>query len=149
MELRAYHDKDWEAVCELYLKAKPYELRGSCDLKAMKALNEDEDMTWLFVNSKVSLLWDGDLLVGFYGVQESEVTFFYVHPDDFRKGYGKQMIDKAVEEVGESIWVKVTANNFRAISLFEQRGFKVFNEYSGVYNGYAISYKEMAIKEKS
>lgn len=147
MILRAYDDKDWDGVCELYLKAKPYELRGSCDLKAVKPLNEDEDMIWLFVNSKVTIIVEDDFILGFYGIQEKQLTFFFVHPDFFRRGMGKEMLKRAVDEVGQGLWVKVTANNFRAISLYEQEGFKVTKEYDSVYNGYTINYKEMALIE--
>ena len=41
LTIRPYRDADWEAICRVHDRARPDELRGSCDPRAFVPLAED------------------------------------------------------------------------------------------------------------
>ena len=41
--IRPYMEDDWDEVCEVHDHSRPFELKGSCDLRAFKNFAKDEE----------------------------------------------------------------------------------------------------------
>ena len=90
----------------------------------------------------IDTLWaaaDGPRLIGFMGVQERKIEMLFLHPDYFRKGLGKELVQRAFEELGVEL-VDVNEQNPDAKKFYERMGFKVFkrNERDGEGNPFPI-----------
>ena len=77
--------------------------------------------------------------VGFMGVQERKIEMLFLHPDCFRKGLGKELVQRAFDEL-DVAFVDVNEQNPNAKMFYEQMGFKVFrrNEYDSEGNPFPI-----------
>ena len=90
----------------------------------------------------IETLWvaaDGSRLIGFMGVQERKIEMLFLHPDYFRKGLGKELVQRAFDELGVE-FVDVNEQNPDAKMFYERMGFKVFkrNERDGEGNPFPI-----------
>ena len=74
-------------------------------------------------------LWvmqDEGLSIGFMGVQERKIEMLFLHPDYFRKGLGKVLVERAFSELNVE-YVDVNEQNPNAMKFYERMGFKAFN----------------------
>ena len=90
----------------------------------------------------IETLWvmkDGRRPVGFMGVQERKMEMLFLHPDYFRKGLGKVLVQRAFDELGVEL-VDVNEQNPDAKRFYEQMGFNVFkrNECDSEGNPFPI-----------
>ncbi len=77
----------------------------------------------------IDTLWvmqDEGLPIGFMGVQERKIEMLFLHPDYFRKGLGKEFVERAFSELDVE-YVDVNEQNPNATKFYERMGFKVFN----------------------
>ena len=77
---------------------------------------------------QIETLWvmqDGPRLVGFMGVQERKIEMLFLHPDYFRKGIGRMLVQKAFSEQGVQ-YVDVNEQNPSAVKFYERMGFRSF-----------------------
>jgi hypothetical protein len=65
--IRDYRDADWAAVCVVHDRARPEELRGSCDLRAFVPLAEEQENVESFRRSRKSVACVAERVVGFVG----------------------------------------------------------------------------------
>ena len=80
-------------------------------------------------------------IVGFitYSITDdcSDLESIVVHRDYRKLGYGKLLIDRYFENAQKmgvkNFFLEVRKSNFPAISLYEQRGYKVINERKKYY----------------
>ena len=80
-------------------------------------------------------------IVGFitYSITDdcSDLESIVVHRDYRKLGYGKLLIDRYLESAQKrgvkNFFLEVRKSNFPAISLYEQRGYKVINERKKYY----------------
>lgn len=91
---------------------------------------------------QIETLWvvrDGSQPVGFMGVQERKIEMFFLHPGHFRKGLGKELVQRAFRELAVE-YVDVNEQNPDAIRFYERMGFKVFkrNESDSEGNPFPI-----------
>ena len=82
---------------------------------------------------------DNSLPVGFMGVQERKIEMLFLHPDYFRKGLGKELVQRAFEELDVE-FVDVNEQNPDAIRFYRRMGFNVFkhNECDSEGNPFPI-----------
>ena len=66
--------------------------------------------------------------VGFMGVQDRKIEMLFLHPDYFRKGLGKALVQRAFDEL-EVEFVDVNEQNPDATKFYERMGFNVFNRH--------------------
>lgn len=90
----------------------------------------------------IETLWvmgHGPRLIGFMGVQERKIEMLFLHPDYFLKGLGKELVQRAFDELGVE-FVDVNEQNPDAKKFYERMGFKVFkrNECDGEGNPFPI-----------
>lgn len=91
---------------------------------------------------QIETLWvvqDGELPVGFMGVQEQKIEMPFLHPDYFRKGIGKMLVERAFSELKVE-YVDVNEQNPSATRFYERMGFKTFkrNECDSEGNPFPI-----------
>ena len=77
--------------------------------------------------------------VGFMGIQGHKIEMLFLHPDYFRKGLGKMLVQRAFQELRVE-YVDVNDQNPDAIKFYERMGFEVFkrNEYDSEGNHFPI-----------
>ena len=77
--------------------------------------------------------------IGFMGVQERKIEMLFLHPDYFRKGLGKELVQRAFDELNVG-FVDVNEQNPDAKMFYEQMGFNVFkrNERDSEGNPFPI-----------
>ena len=90
----------------------------------------------------IETLWvvlDNGLPVGFMGVQERKIEMLFLHPDYFRKGLGRELVQRAFRELDVE-FVDVNEQNPDATRFYMRMGFKVFkrNECDSEGNPFPI-----------
>ena len=68
---------------------------------------------------------DGNVRVGFMGMQSGKIEMLFLHPDYFRKGLGKELVQRAFREL-EARYVDVNEQNHNAARFYERMGFHTF-----------------------
>ncbi len=132
---RAYQNADWPAICRIHDRARPDELKGSCDPRAFIPIEQDPEVEDLKRSQKF-VACDADKVVGFSAVDEKYVSFLYVDPDYYGQGIGRKLLQMAVDAIGEKAWTIVLDGNQRAIGLYESEGFKEIERFKGDNAGY-------------
>ena len=70
-----------------------------------------------------------DVRIGFMGIQSDKIEMLFLHPDYFRKGIGRMLIQKAVSEADVQ-YVDVNEQNPAAVKFYEKMGFRTFRRDS-------------------
>lgn len=148
IHIRKYQEKDWNIICSIFERAKPDEMRGSCDLKAIKPLKEDVGLLKSFNDSQIFVAEIEDKVVGFSGYCGSYVSWLIVDPNYYRKGIGQKLLTTVLEYVGEKAYLNVAGFNESAKRLYFKMGFKVVKEYIGNYNGFEAKVTTLALNPK-
>ena len=132
---RDFKGDDWRAICTIHDRARPDELKGSCDPRAFVPIEQDEEVEDL-KRSRKFVACDGDKVVGFSAIDEQYVSFLYVDPDYYRRGVGRALLQMATDAIGEGAWTIVLDGNHRAIALYESEGFEEIERFKGDNAGY-------------
>ena len=81
---------------------------------------------------QIETLWvvdDDNAIIGFMGIQSGKIEMLFLHPDHFRKGIGKALIQKAFSELNVQ-YVDVNEQNPSAVKFYERMGFRTFRRDS-------------------
>jgi len=132
---RDYQENDWQAICIIHDRARPDELKGSCDPRAFIPIEQDEEVEDLKRSRKI-VACDGAKVVGFSAMDEKYVSFLYVDPDYYHRGIGRKLLQMSVEAIGQGAWTIVLDKNYPAIRLYESEGFKEVNRFDSDNAGY-------------
>ena len=77
---------------------------------------------------QIETLWvveEENVRIGFMGIQSGKIEMLFLHPDYFRKGIGRILIQKAFSELGVQ-YVDVNEQNPSAVKFYELMGFRTF-----------------------
>lgn len=129
--IREYDSRDWEAIRDIYDRAKPDEMHGSVPAKAIIPMASDPAILALFEQSKILLCELDGCVAGFGGYQNHTITFLFVHPDHRRKGVAIRLIKAMLNELGDEAKLNVAKMNTGAFRLYEQLGFVIESEFQG------------------
>lgn len=132
---REYQDTDWKAVCQIHDRARPDELRGSCDPRAFVPIEQDQEVEELKASRKFVASIDKEV-VGFAGVDDKYLAWLYVDPAHYGKGIGRELLRIGIREIGEGAWTIVLDGNHNAIKLYESEGFQEVKRFAGDNAGY-------------
>jgi len=135
---RTYEDKDWQAICQIHDRARPDELKGSCDPRGFIPIEQDKEVEDL-KRSKKFVACEGETVVGFVGVDEDYLAWLYVAPSHYGKGIGRELLRIGIREIGEGAWTIVLDGNKSAIKLYESEGFQEISRFNGDNNGYPVT----------
>ena len=129
--IREYvHELDWGDICRIHDNARLIELDRSVSEKAFVPLVKCYKEEQLF-DSSIFIAKQNSETIGFVAFNKHQITWLYVDPKFFRNGYGRKLLDFALEKASKPAKVTVLKNNFRAISLYESCGFEVVSENKG------------------
>jgi len=132
---RGYQEADWKAICNIHDRARPDELKGSCNPRAFIPIEQDEEVEDL-KRSQRFVACDEDKVVGFVAVDKKYVSFLYVDPDYYGQGIGRKLLQIGVETIGSGAWTFVLHKNGPAIGLYESEGFKEVRRFDSDNAGY-------------
>ena len=135
MIIRRYESKDWGAICDIFNRAKPDELRGSIEPNAIVPLHKDEMLLKSFNDSILYVAEVKEKVIGYIGYSEALISFLFVDPNYYKTGIGTKLLEIVLPEVGEKAWLRVAKININAQELYRKFGFKVVEEFIGKYNG--------------
>lgn len=135
---RNYEDNDWQAICQIHDRARPDELKGSCDPRGFIPIEQDKEVEDL-KRSKKFVACEGETVVGFVGVDEDYLAWLYVDPAHYGKGIGRELLRIGIREIGEGAWTIVLDGNKSAIKLYESEGFQEISRFNGDNNGYPVT----------
>ena len=124
------HKTDWNQICKIHDNARRIELEGSASQEAfitLKDCYEDEEL----FDSTIYVGEFNDITLGFVAFDKNEITWLYVDPLYFRKGFGRKLLEFALKNTKKPARVTVLNNNFRAIDLYKSLGFEVVEEKKG------------------
>jgi len=141
--IREYEDEDWAAICRVHDRARPDELRGSCDPRAFVPLAEDPESEEL-LRCRKFVACEGQRVVGFVGTDGDYLAWLYVDPDYYGSGIGRRLLRLALGLVGEGAWTIMLDGNARARALYESEGFKVVRSFESENAGYPCTCLRMA-----
>lgn len=136
MHIRDYIDADWKAVREIYNLSKPDELKGSVDLRALIPLEKDSRNLRLFQQSRIMVVDQDGVPVGFGGYYGNTIHWLFVHPNHRRKGAARMILEHLVNQLTGTVKLNVFKNNRAARALYRKFGFEKEREFLGNYNGY-------------
>ena len=96
----------------------------------------------------IETLWvmeDEQRPAGFMGVQERKIEMLFLHPDYFRKGWGKMLVERAFRDLHVE-YVDVNEQNPDAAKFYMRMGFKTFkrNECDSEGNPFPILEMKLA-----
>lgn len=140
---RPYEDKDWQAICRIHDRARPDELKGSCDPRGFIPIEQDKEVEDL-KRSKKFVACDSETVVGFVGMDEDYLAWLYIDPSHYRKGIGRELLRIGIHEIGEGVWTIVLDGNKSAITLYESEGFREFGRFNSENNGYPVTCIKMS-----
>ena len=131
LSIREYvHQLDWDNICKIHDRARIIELEKSAPKEAFIPLRECYKEERLF-ESLIFVAQHNNETIGFVGFSSKEITWLYIDPTFFRKGYGKQLLSFALSKILKPVRVTVLSNNFGAINLYKGLGFRVEKEQQG------------------
>ena len=88
--IREYvHQLDWDNICKIHDKARIFELEESAPKEAFIPLRDCYKVEKLF-DSTIFVAEQNNETIGFVAFCNQEITWLYVDPKFFRKGYGVQ-----------------------------------------------------------
>ena len=131
LSIREYvHQIDWDNICKIHDSARLIELDGSVSKKAFIPLINCYKEEELF-NSTIFIGEINNETIGFVAFDKHEITWLYVDPKFFGKGYGRRLLDFVLNKALRPTKVTVLNNNLRAISLYKSYGFKIISKNKG------------------
>ena len=147
--IREYCDNDWPMVCAVHDRARPDELRGSCDPRAFVPLAAEQDDTASFQRSRKFVACVGEQVVGFVGIDGTYLSWLYVDPAYYGQGIGRRLLRLGLQLIGPQAWTIVLAGNIRAQRLYESEGFRVVRIYESTNAGYPCTCVQLALSPPS
>jgi ribosomal protein S18 acetylase RimI-like enzyme len=134
MKIRAYEQKDWNSILDIFSKAKPDEFRGAVEKEDIIPLEKDEDILNLFHNSNLYVAEQDSRIIGFAGFNKYLITFLFIDPAYYRQRVATILLEYILSLIGNKAWLLVLKTNLGAIKLYNGFGFTVVEEFVGKYN---------------
>ena len=139
---REYNDADWKAICQIHDRARPDELRGSCDPRGFIPIEQDKEAEELKKCWKFVACVD-EQVIGFIGVDDKSLAWLYIDPSHYGKGIGRALLQIGLREIGDGAWTIVLDRNATAMKLYENEGFRETKRFPGENNGYPVTCVKM------
>lgn len=135
LSIRAYEERDWDAVCRVHDAARPHELRGLVPPESVLPMAAVAEVDGFFRAQTFVAIRAGSV-VGFVSSDPPELTWLYVHPEHQGRGVGRRLVEKALPLLGSDGHVLCVATNLRAVRLYESCGFVVAARFPGEVDGF-------------
>lgn len=126
--IRPYEESDWPEICRVYDAAKPLELIMDGVQPSFPPLAADKMWVDNFRSNHVFVATDGDRLTGFAGYTGPYIGWMFVDPACFRRGIGRALLRRLLEEIDGDAWLWSLKGNDRAAALYRNEGFEPIDE---------------------
>jgi ribosomal protein S18 acetylase RimI-like enzyme len=136
-------------VCAVHDRARPDELRGSCDPRAFVPLAQEQEDLENFQRSDKYVACQGDQIVGFVGVDGEYISWLYVDPDVYGRGIGRRLLRLGMELAGPGAWTIALVGNTQALRLYEREGFRISKTFEGENAGYPCTCARLALRPEA
>lgn len=137
LTIRAYADSDWDAVCGIYERARPFELAGNPAFVGHRktwGLSEIAEAEGFF-KSQTLLALASSRVIGFASVEDACLRFFYIDPELHRRGIGRILFAHVKPLMGTEGYTYVVATNAPAIALYLSAGMEAACRFPGEAEG--------------
>ena len=142
MKIRAFCDKDYPRVLEIYANSKLDELRYENEKFELLPLENDEKRLSALKESDIYVYDDGGIL-GYGAVFESEIRALFVCPLARGKGIGKVLLEFLLSQISGKAILYVAMTNIPAKELYKRYGFEVSDKFITEYNGVPVYANQM------
>lgn len=132
--IRSYRETDWGDLCRIHDAARLDELRMSVGVSAFRTLAETAGSEGLF-DSECAVLESKGAIVGFVAFSRDELTWLYVDPAQYRKGFGHKLLQYAIDRAGPVFKTEVLEGNDPALALYLSVGFVIKERKVGRLTG--------------
>jgi ribosomal protein S18 acetylase RimI-like enzyme len=134
MPIRPYAPTDWPRLCEIHDAARLQELAASGLLDAFLTLQQTAENEGLF-DGQVLVAEEAQVVQGFIGFTDDELTWLYVDPKHQRRGVARQLVRAALKAASVPLVLDVLVGNDAALQFYLSEGFEVIDRLSGKLAG--------------
>ncbi|MEN8445562.1 MAG: GNAT family N-acetyltransferase [Cyanobacteria bacterium J06555_13] len=142
--VREYSNSDWETVCDIHDRARPYEIRSfapGASIEPMAEVAEEDG----FFDGQQFVACVNQQVVGFVCIENEELTWLYVSPDFHRQGIGRRLVEPVRPQLGRDGYVLTVLENTAAVKFYEQMGFTICAVFPGAYQNYPCTCVRFAL----
>jgi GNAT superfamily N-acetyltransferase len=133
--IRPYEETDWPEICRVYDASKPQELRIDGAQPVFPPLATDELWRNNFRSNQVYVATDAGRITGFAGFTGPYIGWMFVDPAFFRRGIGRALLRRVLDEIDGDAWLWSLKGNERAASLYRSEGFEPIDERPATHGG--------------
>lgn len=142
MKIRAFCDKDYPRILEIYANSKLDELRFEEKTFELLPLDQDKKRLPPFKESDI-FVYDDEGILGYGSVFGSEIRALFVCPSARGQGVGKAIFEFLLSRIDGKSNLFIAKTNTPAKMLYEAYGFEVTKEFQTEYNGVHVVVNEM------
>ena len=122
--IRDYTDADFDAVTRLWRVARE---TAFPDFQRRMGYTFEEDCNYfrnvVLANNDVYVIEADERVAGFIAIAGDFVDQLYIHPDFQRNGFGKMLLDYAMQLSPEHVWLYTLQINTNGRAFYEKNGF--------------------------
>ena len=134
INIRPYQSNDWPRLCEIHDAARLDELRLTVGKEAFLTLEQTAENEGLF-DGKIAVAEIDNLAQGFVAYNDEELTWLYVHPESYRKGVARRLVQHAVVNSTTAMKIELLEGNTPALQLYLSEGFTIIERIEGRLEG--------------
>lgn len=126
--IREYQPQDFDAVTILWRVAREKSVPGFQREKG-HFFYEDQDyfQNLILARNEVWVVEKAGRPVAFMAMENDFIDQLYVHPDHWRQGIGKALLNSALERFPNHVWLYTLQVNVDARAFYEKHGFVAEN----------------------
>lgn len=142
MKIRAFSEKDYPRVVEIYANSKLDELRFEKEKFKLLPIENDKKRLSALKESDIYVYDDGQVL-GYGAIYDSEIRALFVCSRARGNGVGKAILEFLLSRIDGKANLFVAKTNTPAKELYRRYGFEVSDEFLTEYNGVPVVANEM------
>ena len=147
MPIRRYQKSDFNRLADIYDASRPDEFYAERGDFTFVPWAENNYMMTIFKGSEIYVYEEyctaGDSVVGFCGVTNNHINWFFVHPDSRGQGIGDKLMAHLLTMLERGATLSVWSSNERAKSLYKKHGFLVYKEFYMNFQGQQLLLNRM------
>ena len=147
MPIRRYQKSDFNRLADIYDASRPDEFYAEKGDFTFVPWAENNYMMTIFKGSEIYVYEEdclaGDSVVGFCGVTNNHINWFFVHPNRRGQGIGDKLMAHLLTKLKRGATLSVWSSNERAKSLYKKHGFLVYKEFYMNFQGQQLLLNRM------
>lgn len=144
--VRAYRGGDWEQVCRVYDRARPYEIRAFTPPEAATPMAVEAAKHGFFEGEVVVADEDGAVL-GFAVREGAELGWLYVDPRHHHRGVGGRLLEHMRPLLSPEAHLFCVRENAQAFAFYRKHGFVPAAFFPDKVGGFACTVVRLTLPE--